>query len=45
MADKWLFNDELLSAEFVNDPYPTFSHLRENYPVHWNATASGGCGV
>ena len=40
MADKWLFNDELLSAEFVHDPYPTFSHLRENYPVHWNATAS-----
>ena len=40
MADKWLFNDELLSAEFVNDPYLTYSHLRENYPVHWNATAS-----
>ena len=40
MADKWLFNNDLLDAEFINDPYPTFSHLRENYPVHWNATAS-----
>ena len=40
MADTWLFNDELLSAEFINDPYPTFSRLRENYPVHWNTKAS-----
>ena len=29
-------NDDLFSPEVVNDPYPYFSHLREEDPVHWN---------
>ena len=29
-------NDDLFSHEVVNNPYPYFSHLREEDPVHWN---------
>ena len=29
-------NDDLFSPEVVNNPYPYFSHLREEDPVHWN---------
>ena len=29
-------NDDLFSPEVVNDPYPYFSQLREEDPVHWN---------
>jgi cytochrome P450 len=29
-------NDDLFSAEVVNNPYPYFSRLREEDPVHWN---------
>jgi pulcherriminic acid synthase len=29
-------NDDLFSAEVVNNPYAYFSRLREEDPVHWN---------
>ena len=29
-------SDDLFSAEVVNNPYPYFSRLREEDPVHWN---------
>lgn len=29
-------NDDLFSPEVVNNPYPYYSHLREEDPVHWN---------
>ena len=30
-------NEDMFTADVIADPYPYYSRLREDDPVHWNA--------
>ena len=30
------YNFDPINAEFLQDPYPAYAHLRDNDPVHWS---------